>query len=636
MTVGTPVLKLITVTLTSSLLASIPAAAAAQQFMEGNSMSGSDAATAEQVTDRPAPAGTSKEDSPRYTVHFVGLHSEELEKRVKQLSSLWENRRERADSLAQIRRRISQDTDTITQLLQAEGYFAAQISAQSDASTTDADDTLTVTITVVPGPLYEVESVEVDAPQEALAMVHEILELKPGMPATTQSILDAEARLRLELPQRGYPFSKIGERRVVVDHNSRTVRYALPADPGPKAKFGEIVFTGSAVLTSKHIKQLARFKPGQTFDQRKVDDFREAILETGLFSEASIEPYPDPDSPPDAAEVTAPIRVKLEQAKIRTIGVSLGYGTGSGAKGEVMWQHRNLFGHEERLTLLGRLGTEEQLARADLQRFNFRRRDQSLLGRAVMAHETPDAYETYRFEIGAGIERETGPKWQKRWVYSLRAETEISRIRDALGERTYLLLSAPMSARFDGSDNLFDPTQGLRASGLISPELSEQSGVFSYVRTDFGASYYMPLDKDRDFVVAARGRLGMIWGADRDRIAATRRFFAGGGGSIRGFGYQEVGPKDANGKPLGGKSLVETSLELRWRISRTIGIVPFIDAGNTHESSTPSLSNYRWGAGIGLRYFTDFAPIRVDIATPLDREPGEKRVLFYVSIGQSF
>lgn len=586
----------------------------------------------------PAPA---TEAPPRYTVEFRGFAPLGLETRLKELSTLWANRNTAADSLAQIRRRIAEDTAMANQLLESEGYFSAQVSVSTTrADAPQAEDAgsaaLVVTLAVDPGPQYRLGSVQLDAPAAFQPMLQEIAGLRPGDPAAFGAILAAEARLAKELPQRGHPFAQLGERRVVVDHDTQTVSWRVPVRPGPKARFGPIEVGGTPVLAPDHVRGLARFKPGDPYDQRRLDDFREAVLATGLFSQAIIEPYLPPGTPADAEEVTAPIRVLLEPARNRTIGFGLGYGTESGIRGEVMWQHRNLFGREERLTLLGRLGTQEQLARADIQRFNFGRRDQSLVAHVAAAHESPDAYDSRRLEAGIGLERETGPLWQKRWIYSAHLQAEIARIEDALGERTFLLLSAPLSVNFDGTDNLFDPTRGLRVAGYLSPELSEQSGVFSYIRADASASYYLPLDAEGDLVAAVRGHVGSIWGAERDRIAATRRFYAGGGGSIRGFGYQEVGPKDAAGQPLGGRSFIESSLELRWRFSPSFGIVSFVDGGTVHADASPSFSDYRWGAGLGFRYYTSFAPIRVDFATPLDRRPGESRFLLYVSIGQSF
>jgi translocation and assembly module TamA len=136
-------------------------------------------------------------------------------------------------------------------------------------------------------------------------------------------------------------------------------------------------------------------------------------------------------------------------------------------------------------------------------------------------------------------------------------------------------------------------------------------------------------------VLAGRVRVGSIVGASRDAIAPSRRYYSGGGGSVRGFGYQELGPKDVNNDPLGGRSVTEFALEARYRFGN-YGIVPFIDAGRLGEGSTPSLSGMRYGAGLGGRYYTNFGPMRVDIATPLGRRKGESKVALYISIGQAF
>jgi translocation and assembly module TamA len=188
---------------------------------------------------------------------------------------------------------------------------------------------------------------------------------------------------------------------------------------------------------------------------------------------------------------------------------------------------------------------------------------------------------------------------------------------------------------YDRSDNLLDPTKGFRLTARLSPEGQKQDGggFSGYARTLFEASaYYGVTDA---IVLAARGRVGSIVGIARDDIAPSRRLYSGGGGSVRGFGYQQLGPKDIDGNPIGGRSLTEFALEARYRFG-VFGIVPFIDAGRVGEASSPSFGGLRYGAGIGGRYYTNFGPLRLDVATPLGRKPGEPTVAVYLSIGQAF
>ena len=139
--------------------------------------------------------------------------------------------------------------------------------------------------------------------------------------------------------------------------------------------------------------------------------------------------------------------------------------------------------------------------------------------------------------------------------------------------------------------------------------------------------------------VKSLGHVGTILGASRGTIAPTRRYYAGGGGSVRGFGFQQVGPMDAAGTPLGGNSIVEASAEARVRFTafgNDLGLVPFVDAGSIATGTVPNFDRLKVGVGLGLRYYTGFGPVRIDIATPVNPGAHDPRVAFYVSIGQAF
>jgi translocation and assembly module TamA len=326
---------------------------------------------------------------------------------------------------------------------------------------------------------------------------------------------------------------------------------------------------------------------------------------------------------------------------MRTVAGELGYGTGEGARVELSWEHRNLLPPEGAVRFRGVLGTEEQLIGASLRRNNFGRRDRVLTANVIASNIDRDAYNARTFLIGGGIERQTNIIWQKRWTWSIGADLIASDERDVnidLGmtrRRTFFIAALPATLSYDGSNDLLDPTRGYRLAGRISPELSLQSGTFGYTRAQLDGSVYQPVSDT--VTLAARARLGTIFGADRDRIAPSRRFYAGGGGSVRGYGFQRLGPRDpVFDDPIGGRSLAEFALEARVRVGGPFGVVPFIDAGNIYTSPLPRLDELRFGAGIGVRYHSNFGPIRVDVGTPLSRRSGDPRVAVYVSLGQAF
>ena len=195
------------------------------------------------------------------------------------------------------------------------------------------------------------------------------------------------------------------------------------------------------------------------------------------------------------------------------------------------------------------------------------------------------------------------------------------------------MLALPGQVTFDTSNSLLDPTRGFRLTAKLSPEASLGSGAQGYARLLFESTGYYGVSDG--IVLAGRARVGMIQGARREQIAPSRRYYAGGGGSVRGFGYQELGPKDPDNNPIGGRSLVEAAAEVRYRFG-DYGVVGFIDGGQVYTSSLPHFTDWRFGVGLGGRFYTNFGPMRLDVATPIGRKPGESRISIYISIGQAF
>jgi len=175
--------------------------------------------------------------------------------------------------------------------------------------------------------------------------------------------------------------------------------------------------------------------------------------------------------------------------------------------------------------------------------------------------------------------------------------------------------------------------RGFRLLARVNPEASLRDGTSFYLRNIIEGSVYYPVGEQ--FVVAGRLRFGSIFGIARDDLAPSRRLYAGGGGSVRGFGFQGLGPRDINNVPVGGRSLAEFALEGRYRFGN-YGVVAFVDGGQVYEAQYPTFDSLRFGVGVGGRVYTNFGPVRVDVATPIGRRAGEGLVSVYVSIGQAF
>src|SRR5688572_14834143 len=575
----------------------------------------------------------------RYAIAFEGLEpigpTEELIASFEEQSVLHKDRDDAANA-AQIDRRSRADAELLAELLRSQGYYDAEVVPRIERT----GGALLVVLEAKPGEQYRFQSVELpglDAAGPQAASLREEFAVKPGDPVIAEEVIAANVALKVALGEQGFALAEIGEQEILIDHETRRAQLVLPVKTGPLASFGAIRVSGRPPFSASHVARIARFQPGEPYKRSKVDDLRRALIATGLIASAEVRLVPAADGR------TVDLAVHLDPAPMRTIAGELGYGTGEGIRAEASWQHRNFFNPEGALTVRGVAGTQEQLAGVQFRRSNFRRRDQVLNLHALASNTDRDAYEAKTIQIGGNIERQSNIIWHKKWTYSFGADliaTDERGVFDSLGvknTKTFLIAAFPATLGYDDSDDLLDATRGFRLGGRISPEISAHGGSFAYSRAQIDASAYRPVSES--VVAAGRIRLGTIIGADAMSIAPSRRLYAGGGGSVRGYGYQKLGPRELDGDPIGGGALAEFALEARVRLKAfggNFGVVPFLDGGTLTNDSWPKLSGWQFGAGLGVRYYSSFGPIRIDVGTPLNPREGDGPVAVTVSLGQAF
>lgn len=587
------------------------------------------------ATSGPPPA--KEEARIRYSFTVEGLKEVGLEDEFRDLSALASGKK--AANGAQVSARATNDAQLAERLLRSEGYYDA-IATSTVTPVADRAGEVKVTIDATPGPRYSFGTIAVTgADPQAAAVAREALPLRTGQPLRAIAVEGGEAQVALALPEQGYPFAKLGQRDILLDDQTHAGDYTLPLDSGPRSSFGGLRTKGREIFDVEHLSVFPRFKRGDLYDSRMADDLRQALVATGIFSTVAVEPVATGEKAADGTEVVD-LEVTQRKGPWRSLAGSAGYGTGQGIKAEASWTHRNLFPPEGALTVRAIAGTLEQGLNVTFRRSNAGKRDRTFQIGGGVSRTDFDAYQANTVNIGINWSRQSTPLWQKRWTWSYGAEiigtNEKGAALTATGERprrNYLIGALPAQVQYDRSNDLLDPTRGFRLLARVSPESSLQGGLHLYARMTGQATGYYPVSDS--LVIAGRAMVSSIQGASLDDIAPSRRIYVGGGGSVRGFGYQELGPKDAQNNPTGGLSSVEFALEARYRFGN-FGIVPFIDAGRLGDGSTPSLSHMRYGAGIGGRYYTNFGPMRVDIAMPINRQPGESKFAIYISIGQAF
>jgi translocation and assembly module TamA len=583
-----------------------------------------------QKTDESAP------EPVRYRLVTEGFDKIGLDGRFRSLSAL-ADADGKATNGAQVSARARQDEQLAIRLLRSEGYYDATAVATVEQLPNQPGQ-LRVTVAAVAGARYDFGAIVVTGTQTTPPdLVRKALPLKTGDPIVAADVEAGEANIRLRLPEQGYPFVTVGMRDVLLDPATHIGDYTLPVDPGPRSLFGGFTTDGRLAFDAKHVGVLARFKRGALYDSRKVDDLREAMVATGLFRTVAAEPVRTGETAPDGTDYVN-VRIRQVAGPSHSISGTAGYATGEGFKVQGTWEAMNMFPPEGALEVTAIAGTQDQGLQIAFKRSNAGQRDRTFLLQAEADRQHLPAYHGYLARLYGLVSRESTPIWQKIWTYSYGAELVASN-EDENHFPPISITNAHFIAGligqlgYDRSNNLLDPTKGFRLLARVNPEASLRKPTKPYLRDTLEGSVYFPAGKN--FTIAARTRVGSIFGASLADLAPSRRLYAGGGGSVRGFGYQELGPKDAAGHPIGGRSLVEFSLEARYRFGN-YGVVPFIDAGNLYETQFPRLSGLRYGVGIGGRLYTNFGPLRLDVATPIDRRKGESRVAIYVSIGQAF
>ena len=517
-----------------------------------------------------------------------------------------------------LRRDLRTAEDRVGRYLRAQGYYAASINAEI------GDDGRPV-LTIDSGPAFSVRNISIETGnRDADITARMAVESPENSILTARWVLAAEAAAQAALENAGWPEAETLPREVIIDHASTSGDVRFLIEPGPFSRYG-----GTQLQTDGwrpgFVERLSALETGAPVRLSAIQAFENRLEGLSSVREARI-------NLTDLAEgeTTRSLDVTLTPAPRHAIEATISLSTTEGAGTSLAWSRRNLFGGDETLTLTGELASLVQSLDVEMSLPYWQRIDQRLNLITGLKSEDTDAFQQNEFTAGLSLFRELRADLSVR----VGALVDISRVTDASGERDINSLRLSSAIALDQRDDPLDPQSGVQAALIVNPGVSFGDAEATYLQTEIRASAYYPVSNH--FTAAARIRFGTIVGASAIDLAADQRFYAGGGGSARGYEYQSLSPVGPDGAPAGGLSVSELNAELRWRGEGRWGAVAFIDTAFAGASRTPEFDNLRTGFGMGLRYYFDFAPVRFDVATPLDRRSGEDPVHVYISIGQAF
>jgi len=580
-------------------------------------------------------------DEIRYDVKFSGVPSRAVEDLMERVSGLESEQRKGAANAVALERRAARDVKRFAEIMSSEGYYDAIVEQRIDT----VADSATVEIRVDAGPRYVISEVVVrliGTNLDEAPLAAEIARARgsTGGPARAEDVLAMGGALVTGAVARGYPLARLAEQRYIVDHASDSLRVEMALDTGPAATFGAITYQGLAHVDALYVRNRLPWKDGDPYDPAKVERGRREMNATGLFSQVRIEHDGRVE-----ADGSLPIRVTVEEGKFRTVSLGVRYDSTLGAGGGAAWEHRNVLGGGERFRVSGDVAESGYAAGVVWSEPDFLRPGYTLSYSGGYKTEETTAYDIQRAYTAVGLEVPVGDTIVTTGGVTLEWTPVETKAREATsGERdqdeTFLLLGFPVTFLRSTAGSLLEPTRGTRLELSVTPYTEISGKDLAFVVTRATPSFYVPFDPPllRRSVLATRLSLGTIDGAKRDQVPADKRFYAGGGGSIRGYEYQRVGPLDDEDEPLGGRSLFEVGTELRLRITESFGIVGFFEGGNVYNSIYPDFDDViRWGTGGGLRYYSPVGPFRIDIGTPVNGRDGiDDPVQFYISLGEAF
>jgi translocation and assembly module TamA len=605
-------------------------------------------------------------DPQAYQVDLTSVGNNDIDQTLKETSDLLSLRTSAPVSPFGLIARARSDTDRLKTALESFGYYESHVTINinglllTDPGLGDALTALPkgssarVTISFALGTLYHLRRIDIDGEVPAPINARETLGLASGQPAVAASVLGGGARLLSALQEQGYAFAQVDPPVAYEAADAPVLDLSFHVAAGIKVRIGDIHIEGLKRVHESLVRRRLLLHRGELYKPSAIEAARRDLLGMNVFGQVSVEVGSKAD---DTGDV--PITFKLRERLRHAITVNAAFSSDLGASGGVTWTDRNVFGNAEQLSFaasvinLGGSDTTGTGYDTSVKYLipDFLHRDQSLQFAVTAIKQQLQAYDQKAQTASVTLSRKLSSVWTVSAGLSTTDET-ILQVINAPGTPTgsettfnYTLIAVPFKLIYDSTNLptlLEDPRHGFRASLNLTPTLAigHPNATFLIstltLSTYFDLNNLFPIAPGRS-VLAARALAGVAEGAGELSLPPDQRFYAGGTSTIRGYGYQLVGPMfPQTDNPTGGTAITTGGLEFRQRLYTSWGVVAFVDAGQVSASLKPLPDDIRVGAGAGVRYYTPIGPIRFDIAVPVGRRPGEDSFEIYIGLGQAF
>ncbi len=565
-----------------------------------------------------------------YQVRFVGVEEQQLLELLEGASQLKTLTNYTPSSLQALRYRAESELPELVKLLRAYGYYEGRAAARVQALEDSEQHKAEVLFSIEPGPLYRFAPLRVEGAISETLLYQVIAQagIQEGAPALVETVQLAELKSVAALSYLGYPLARIDKEGFIADYREKRLEVLFHMDSGPACTFGPLSMEGLTEVKPRYVEERIDWKEGQLYNARAIQSTQEQLMESGLFSTVLVTHQAAP-----AREGGLALKMELAETKHNRLSLGATYQTALGPGGTIGWENRNIQGMGQILSLQGDYSVESHSGTLAYLYPGALRGDIDYGAEMKAAHLEIEPFHDRSYSMTQRAEI----RFHRNFRMSVGLEGERLLVTHSVQNGNFWLVESPLFLEWSTANSLLNPTSGNRIQFYTTPTWNVEMGQPLYLPAKMAYSFYLPFDPSHKVVLAQKVTFGILLSRELSEVPVPKRFFGGSEEDMRGYQYYTVSPL-IHGKPEGGRSLIFYSLEMRLRLSETVGLVPFFDLGNVFLTQLPNFQG-KWlkSAGLGLRYFSLIGPIRLDVGFPLNPRPGlDKFARALISIGQAF
>ncbi|MGA2091489.1 MAG: BamA/TamA family outer membrane protein [Endomicrobiales bacterium] len=534
---------------------------------------------------------------------------------------------------------LKNDMKNIETYYQANGFFDA--TASYAILKNKKNTTVRVLITVNEGRPSIVDKISISTHAQTKALISKLTSLvtvERQKRYQFEKYEESKKKILQYLNDNGYGAAAIVG-KALVNKLQRQVEIVYTINEGPLQKFGPVTITGNETVQKKDIIAELVFKTSDTFSGAKVEQSRTKIFNLGVFRVVSVHPVVSSSS------TIVPITIDVVEGDKRQIRLGIGYATEAQLRTSIQWSRYYLWGRPRTLTLEASDSAIDEAFTGNILQPYFLDRKNSLTLIGSYDKQTVPSFTDEKTSFQLQVKRNFQDNFFAFAAYNLEVnkldylpDTLFADILAATPGSSYFIASLSGGLNYTHVDNIAYPTHGYSFSLYEEPATFLLGSQFDYLKSVVETHFYGLLTGD--VVIAMRTKIGYIAPSRYTTdVPIYKRFFSGGGYSVRGYGFDLIGPQDTQGNPIGGDCLYEENIEIRYPIVGKIKGVAFIDSGAVYATSFYINSNdLNYGVGTGFRYVTPIGPVGIDLAFPVQHylpiNWGSYNL--YFTIGQGF